>query len=142
MKKKCSLALATVFVCSAAFAGSGMHNGMNHNNNMNPNNSMNNAKITTVTMVEPVVDAVVTVDQIPNMMDNQNVVMTGYIVDSLGDQMYVFQDGTGNIIVEIEPVILGEMVITPNTKMKLKGQVDKGNNGEPDVIEVDYITTM
>jgi uncharacterized protein YdeI (BOF family) len=56
--------------------------------------------------------------------------------------MYVFQDATGAIHVEIEPVILGEMVIVPDTKMKLRGQIDKGDNGEPDVIEVDYITTM
>ena len=136
MKKIYSLALASAFVCSAAVAGSGMHNGMNNNNNMPA------ATITTTTVVEPVVDTIVTVNQIPNMMDNQNVVMTGYIIENLGDQMYVFQDSTGTITVDIEPVILGEMILVPDTKMKIKGQVDKGNNGEPDMIEVDYITTM
>jgi len=130
MKKIYVLAAASVMVSGAAFAGSGMHNNMNGNT----------ATITTV--VEPVMDTVVTVQQIPNMMDNQNVVMTGYIIESLGDKMYVFQDSTGTITVEIEPVILGEMIIVPDTKMKIKGQIDKGDENEPDVIEVDYITTM
>lgn len=134
MKKIYSVALVSVFACSAAVAGSGMHN-----NNMN-NNNMPSATITTV--VEPVVDTIVTVEQIPNMQDNQNVVMTGYIIENLGDQMYVFQDSTGTINVEIEPVVLGEIVIMPDTKMKIKGEVDKGDDGEMDVIEVDYITSM
>ena len=133
MKKIYTLAFASVLVSGAAVAGPG-HNSANMNNNMPV------ATITTV--VEPVVDRIVTVEQIPMMRDNQNVVMTGYIVEDLGDEMYVFQDATGTIHVEIEPVILGEMVIVPDTKMKLRGQIDKGDNGEPDVIEVDYITTM
>lgn len=135
MKKIYTLAFASVLVSGAAFAGAGMHN-----NNMNNDNNM--ATITTTTMVEPVVDSVVTVSQIPMMMDNQNVVMTGYIIENLGEKMYVFQDSTGTINVEIEPVILGEMVIVPDTKMKIKGQIDKSDNNEPPVIEVDYITTM
>ena len=133
MKKIYTLAFASVLVSGAAFAGPGYNSG-------HMNNNMPVATITTV--VEPVVDRIVTVEQIPAMRDNQNVVMTGYIVEDLGDEMYVFQDATGTIHVEIEPVILGEMVIVPNTKMKIKGEIDKGNNGEPDVIEVDYITTM
>ena len=98
--------------------------------------------VTITTFVEPVVDEIVTVEQIPMMRDNQNVVMTGYVVENLGDEMYVFQDSTGTIHVEIEPVVLGEMMLVPNTKMKIKGEIDKGSDGEPDVIEVDYITTM
>lgn len=125
MKKLYTLAAVSIMTSGAAFAG---------------NNNMPVATITTI--VEPVVDAIVTVEQIPDMQDNQNVVMTGYIVENLGDEMYVFQDSTGTINVEIEPVILGEMVIMPDTKMKIKGEIDKGDNGEPDVIEVDYITTM
>ena len=132
--------MMSVLVSGAAFAGSGMHNGMNHNMNNNMNN--NTATITTTTVVEPVVDTIVTVNQIPNMMDNQNVVMTGYIIENLGDKMYVFQDATGTINIEIEPVVLGEMIIMPDTKMKIKGEIDKGDNGEMDVIEVDYITAM
>lgn len=124
MKKICSVALVSVFASGAAMAG----------------NNMPTATITT--MVEPVVDTIVTVEQIPMMRDNQNVVMTGYIIENLGDKMYVFQDNTGTITVEIEPIVLGEMIIVPETKMKIKGEVDKGDDGEVDVIEVDYITTM
>jgi len=138
MKKIYTLAMACAFVSGAAFAGAGMHNNMNNGNHMNNNT----ATITTTTVVEPVVDAIVTVNQIPMMMDNQNVVMTGYIIENLGEKMYVFQDSTGTINIEIEPVVLGEMIIVPDTKMKIKGQIDKGDNNEPDVIEVDYITTM
>ena len=132
MKKIYTLAMMSVLVSGAAFAGSGMDNNMNNNT----------ATITTTTVVEPVIDTIVTVNQIPNMMDNQNVVMTGYIIENLGDKMYVFQDATGTITVEIEPVVLGEVIILPDTKMKIKGEVNKGDNGEEDVIEVDYITAM
>ncbi|MFQ6760098.1 MAG: YgiW/YdeI family stress tolerance OB fold protein [Alphaproteobacteria bacterium] len=132
MKKIYSIAILSVFVAGSAVAGPGMHN--NHNKDMNT--------VTITTFVEPVVDEIVTVEQIPMMRDNQNVVMTGYVVENLGDEMYVFQDSTGTIHVEIEPVVLGEMMLVPNTKMKIKGEIDKGSDGEPDVIEVDYITTM
>ena len=137
MKKICSMAVATVLVSGSAFAGSGMHNNMNRNMNNNMNNT---ATITTV--VEPVTDTIVSVSQVPNMRDNQNVVMTGYIIENLGDKMYVFQDSTGSIVVEIDPVLVEQIMISPNTKMKLKGQIEKGNAGEMDIIEVDYITAM
>ena len=140
MKKICSVAVLAVFAAVNANAGSGMHHNMNHDNNMN--NQMTNATITTTTVVEPVVDTIVTVNQIPSMNDNQNVVMTGYIIENLGDKMYVSQDSTGTINIEIEPIVLGEIVVVPDTKMKIKGQIDKGDDGEKDVIEVDYITAM
>lgn len=136
MKKICTFAVLAVFASGAAFAGPGMH-ADNHNMNNHETNT-----VTMTTVIEPVVDTIVTVEQIPMMRDNQNVVMTGYLVENLGDEMYVFQDSTGTIHVEIEPVVLGELVIMPETKMKIKGEIDKGDNGEPDVIEVDYITTM
>jgi len=132
MKKICTFAVLSVIASVPAFAGTGMHNNMN--------NGTTNATITTV--VEPVMDTIVTVNQIPSMNDDQNVVMTGYIIEDLGEKMYVFQDSTGTINIEIEPVVLGELVIMPDAKMKIKGQVDKGDDGEPDIIEVDYITTM
>ncbi len=132
MKKICTFAVLSVVASVPAFAGTGMHNNMN--------NGTTNATITTV--VEPVMDTIVTVNQIPSMNDDQNVVMTGYIIENLGEKMYVFQDSTGTINIEIEPVVLGELVIMPDAKMKIKGQVDKGDDGEPDIIEVDYITTM
>lgn len=125
MKKVCTFAIVSVLAVGTACAG-----------------NMNNAKITTTTYVAPIVDAVVTVDQVPNMNDNQNVVMTGYLVETLGDNMYIFQDSTGTIAVEIEPVVMGEMVVMPDRRVRLKGEVDKGDNNQADVIEVDYITTM
>ncbi len=124
MKKICTLTFCSVFACSGAIAGPGM----------------NNAKITTTTYVEPVVDSIVTVEQIPMMMDNQNVIMTGYLVENMGDNMYVFQDSTGTIAVEIEPVVMGEMVLMPTRPIKLKGEIDRDDNGS--VIEVDYITNL
>ena len=135
MKKICTFAVLSVIASVPAFAGTEMHN-----NNMN--NGTTNATITTTTVVEPVMDTIVTVNQIPSMNDKQNVVMTGYIIEDLGEKMYVFQDSTGTINIEIEPVVLGELIIVPNNKMKIKGEVDKGDDGEPDIIEVDYITTM
>lgn len=128
MKKIYTLAIAAVLASGSAWAGSGMHNNMN--------------TATMTTTMAPVVDTIVTVNQIPNMMDNQNVVMTGYIIENLGNQMYTFQDSTGSITVEIEPMLLGDMMISPNTKMKIKGELDKGDADEMDVIEVDYITAM
>lgn len=136
MKKICTIAVLSVLAATPVFAGAGMHNNMNGN----MNNGTTSATMTTV--VEPVMDTVVTVSQIPSMNDNQNVVMTGYIIENLGEKMYIFQDSTGTINIEIEPIVLGEMIIVPDTKMKIKGQIDKGDDGEPDIIEVDYITTM
>ncbi|PKF48891.1 YgiW/YdeI family stress tolerance OB fold protein [Enterovibrio nigricans] len=71
-------------------------------------------------------------------MDDQDVVLTGYIVDSLGDEMYTFQDSTGVITVEIDDDDMAAIDIDATTQVVLVGEVDAEPNAN--TIAVDNIT--
>lgn len=69
---------------------------------------------------------IATVTQIMEMRDDVPVVVQGNIVQRMGDEMYLFQDGTGTIIVEIEDDNWNGQTVTPEETVKLYGEVDRG----------------
>ncbi|KXF83222.1 YgiW/YdeI family stress tolerance OB fold protein [Enterovibrio coralii] len=77
--------------------------------------AVNNAKATT---------SVASVLQSNAAQDDQDVVLTGYIVDSLGDEMYTFKDSTGVISVEIDDEDMAAIEIDPTTEVTLVGEID------------------
>ncbi|MCL1060218.1 NirD/YgiW/YdeI family stress tolerance protein [Shewanella gelidimarina] len=56
--------------------------------------------------------------------DDTAVVLTGYIVESLGNEEYRFSDKSGEVIVEIDNDEWGSLEVTPSTKITLHGEVD------------------
>lgn len=69
--------------------------------------------------------------------DDTYVVLKGNIQQSLGDDIYVFTDGTGIINVEIDEDDWNGLNVSPNDVIIIKGEVDKGwNSIEIDVDEV------
>ncbi|MGS0676503.1 NirD/YgiW/YdeI family stress tolerance protein [Shewanella sp. 30m-9] len=56
--------------------------------------------------------------------DDTPVILTGYIVASLGDEAYKFKDDTGEVIVEIDDRDWNGVEATPETKVVLEGEVD------------------
>lgn len=90
----------------------------------------------TVMTAEPVVS----VAQIKNMSDNTPVVITGNIVRSLGDDMYLFSDPSGSVVVEIDGNDWRGIEVTEYDVVKLRGTVDR----KADEVEVDvtYVEQM
>ncbi|MCL1065767.1 NirD/YgiW/YdeI family stress tolerance protein [Shewanella olleyana] len=57
--------------------------------------------------------------------DDTPAVLTGYIVESLGDEEYLFKDESGEIIVEIDNDEWKGISATPDTKLTLLGEIDR-----------------
>ncbi|MCG9730783.1 NirD/YgiW/YdeI family stress tolerance protein [Shewanella sp. Isolate13] len=58
--------------------------------------------------------------------DDTQVMLTGYIDASLGDEEYKFRDDTGEIIIEIDDRDWNGVEATPETKIVIQGEVDSG----------------
>ena len=71
-------------------------------------------------------ESITTVSQAKDLRDNVPVVMTGYIIKSLGDEKYTFQDDSGNMTVEIDDENWRGLTVSPADRVRLRGQVDRG----------------
>lgn len=78
-----------------------------------------------------------TAAEIANLPDDAQVTLTGYLVRSLGDERYEFQDDTGTLIVEIDDDEWQGTEITPNDAVELTGEID--HEGQELELEVDDI---
>lgn len=56
--------------------------------------------------------------------DDTPVELTGYLVQSLGDEKYLFRDESGDVEVEIDNALWREMDVSSDTKVTLIGEVD------------------
>jgi len=67
-----------------------------------------------------------TVKQALSYKDDTPVVLTGKIERALGDEKYLFTDGTGSVTVEIDDEDWHGITVTPNDTVVISGEVDKG----------------
>lgn len=72
----------------------------------------------TISTVQSVMDAGL-------FSDDQPVALTGYITQSLGGELYQFQDETGTINVEIDDDEWRGQVVSPTTKVIIMGEIEK-----------------
>ena len=72
-----------------------------------------------------------------NARDDTPVTLTGHITTSLGGEKYTFNDGTGNITIDVDHDKWFGLQVTPQTKIMLQGEVDKDFNSTS--IDVDAI---
>lgn len=82
----------------------------------------------------------VAVDTVANALeakDESSAVLTGYIIESIGDEEYRFQDTSGEIIVEIDSDNWNGINATPDTKLVLKGEVE--NDWSSRSVEIDSV---
>lgn len=111
MKKISVLAMIAVLPISAAIAGSGMQK-----NTMKKNNP-----------------TYWSVTEIMSLPDNSPVVLHGKITKNMGDNVYVFEDGSGTIMLEIEESDWNGNSVTVDDIVTVYGNLDKGD----DYMEVD-----
>ncbi len=112
MKKLSLLALAAVMPVCGAMAGSNM----NHNNNMHMNTSMNSRP------------AVWTVTEVMTLPDETPVVMRGYITKNMGNNIFVFEDDSGTIMLEIDEEDWNGNTVRVDDIVTVYGNVDKDTN--------------
>jgi uncharacterized protein (TIGR00156 family) len=74
-------------------------------------------------------------DLLATAQDNVKMYLKGYIIKRISHEKYVFTDGTGEVVVEIDNKNMPQEQITPKTLIKLYGKVDK--DYFPSKIEVD-----
>ncbi|MFT0850470.1 NirD/YgiW/YdeI family stress tolerance protein [Achromobacter sp. F4_2707] len=70
--------------------------------------------------------------------DDQDVVLRGHLLRKTGNEKYVFSDGTGEIIAEIDDDDMPNEPVSETTTVELRGEVDTGRNRAPE-IEVDSV---
>ncbi len=72
-----------------------------------------------------------------NLPDDAEITVTGYIVRSLGDERYEFQDDTGTLVVEIDDDEWRGIEVTPQDLVELSGEID--HEGRSFELEVDRV---
>ncbi|RJX69401.1 hypothetical protein DZ860_15560 [Vibrio sinensis] len=82
-----------------------------------------------ISTVKEVLDTGVFSDDLP-------VTLTGHIKSSLGGEMYMFTDKTGEITVEIDHDKWMGQSATPESTVQLYGEIDKGISGTKVDVEV------
>ena len=85
-------------------------------------------------------ETIATVKQVMEMRDDIPVIVQGHIVQRMGDEMYLFEDSTGTIRVEIDDDEWRGQTITPTDTVKLYGEVDRGIFKTE--IEVNYVEKL
>ncbi|TMX42700.1 NirD/YgiW/YdeI family stress tolerance protein [Vibrio sp. Hep-1b-8] len=84
-----------------------------------------------------------TVAQVPEagiFSDDMPVTLTGHIKSSLGGEMYLFADSTGEVTVEIDHDKWFGQSVTPTTNVQIMGEIDKNISGVK--IDVDAIKVL
>ncbi|MEQ4924694.1 YgiW/YdeI family stress tolerance OB fold protein [Proteus hauseri] len=66
-----------------------------------------------------------TVNKAKELSDDTWVILTGKITKKIGDELYVFEDNTGGINVDIDHKRWQGQTVTPENTVRLEGKVDK-----------------
>ena len=108
MKKISVLALAALMPVCGAIAGPGktMNNGMMNNN-------------------QP---AVWTVTEVMSLPDDTPVEMRGYITKNMGNNIFVFEDDSGTIMLEVDEEDWNGNTVRVDDIVTVYGNVDQGTN--------------
>lgn len=67
-------------------------------------------------------------------------VLEGVILSRAGDELYLFQDASGETLVEIDDDVMKGRTVTPQNKVRLNGHVDS-EDGRP-TMEVDMLEVL
>ncbi|MDW3024092.1 MAG: NirD/YgiW/YdeI family stress tolerance protein [Alphaproteobacteria bacterium] len=85
-------------------------------------------------------ETVVTIKQVNEMRDDVPVIIQGKIIQRMGDEKYLFEDGTGSITIEIDDDNWRGQTITPEDTVKMYGEIDRGLFSTQ--IDIDYVEKL
>lgn len=81
-----------------------------------------------------------TVQAVGKLKEDTRVSLVGYLINQLGVEHYTFKDDTGQMAVEIHPNDMVGITITPETKIKIYGEVDDGKHNSK--VDVNFIEIL
>lgn len=73
----------------------------------------------------------VTAQEVLSLVDGAYVTLEGALVERVKDELYIFEDSSGIVLVEVEEDDFRGLTITPHHKIRIVGEVDEpfiGNN--------------
>lgn len=73
--------------------------------------------------------------------DDQKVILQGKLLRKTGKEKYIFSDGTGEIVAEIDDDDFPREHVDENTNIEIAGEVDTGLTRPPE-IEVDVVRVI
>ena len=85
--------------------------------------------------------SVTTVAAAHKTWDDTYVTLVGHIVQRLSNDDYLFRDATGEIVVDIDHHIFRGQTVTPQTRVRITGEVDK-EFMERTTIDVDVLEVL
>ena len=85
-------------------------------------------------------ETIVTVKQVNEMRDDVPVIIRGKIIQRMGDEKYLFEDGTGSITIEIDDDDWRGQKVSPTDTVNLYGEVDRGLFSTE--IDIDYVEKL
>lgn len=77
-------------------------------------------------------------DILKNPLDDQRVILNGFIIKKIGHEKYLFKDETGEIRIDIDDEKMPAVRIDHTSKVQIHGDVDVENHRSPQ-IDVDAI---
>lgn len=80
-------------------------------------------------------------DVLKHPVDDQQVVLRGFLTKQVGKEKYLFSDGTGEIRVDIDNKRMAGQRIDEKTKIELHGEVEKDFMESPE-IDVDSLVII
>jgi len=84
---------------------------------------------------------VITVKEAATLADDAKVVLEGNILRELRHEHYLFKDASGEIEVEIDDEDLQGIEVTPQSRLRIIGEVDRDHN-RPATIEADRVELL
>ncbi|MGN0929785.1 MAG: YgiW/YdeI family stress tolerance OB fold protein [Alphaproteobacteria bacterium] len=91
---------------------------------------------------QPTSITVETIEDVKNKKDDEIIVLQGVIEKALGDEKYLFNDGTGTVIIEIDEDDFRGVTVSAGEKIQITGEVDKGGLFKSDKVEVKNIKKL
>lgn len=76
-----------------------------------------------------------------NPVDDQYVKLQGHLLRKIGDEKYIFSDGSGEIVAEIDDKDFPTQQVNEKTRVEIVGEVDTSRRRPPE-IDVDALTII
>ena len=83
---------------------------------------------------------VTTVKSVAKMKDDSKVKLEGHIIKKLASEHFLFKDATGRIEIEIDDEDFGGIIVKPEIKIRIIGEVDRDSTST--TIDVDYLEVV
>ncbi len=81
--------------------------------------------------------SLVTAKSVSEMNDDDNVILEGYILKKISSEHFIFKDSTGEIEIEIDNEDFRGVKVTPETKVRISGEIDKDSGSA--TVDVDTV---